>query len=72
MCPILDGNSDKKKDIWDLVIRLYLSLGARSLLYVFDINRHNWRVQFVVTGKRQHQYDETSNNRHTNASGASK
>ena len=52
MCPILDGNSNtpppKKKeeeeDIWILVIRLYLLLGARSLLYVLAIYRHNWRV----------------------------
>jgi hypothetical protein len=34
MCPILEGNSKKREDIWDPVIRLYLLLGARSLLYV--------------------------------------
>ena len=68
MCPILDGNSNKKKkveeDIWDLVIRLYLLLGARSLLYALAIYRHNWRMQFVVRRKREHQYVETCNITH--------
>ena len=34
----------EEKDIWNLVIRLYLLRRARNLLYVLAIYRHNWRM----------------------------